>query len=737
MWGPSDGLRSILYSLQSPHLRNLLLSSAALALAGRYLGPHVMWMPRWLRKGTFGSLFSFWFVLVWLLYYYFNVVERPVVFYRRSSWNAMIMERFELPMFRPVFWAFNAHAQSILCNSLNKLDEALKPFASYRRETLPSFDGNEVVLDWAKDESNAGIPPDAPIVFILHGIYGSATDNYCRNIVELCSSRGWRSVVHDRWRIDFAETRDVEVALTTISARYPAAPIFAVGFSAGGHVLLSYLEAMGERVPLVGAVAISPALDLVKMIHHMRRHHNVSYRLAMDGCIRACVRRHLAGDRLLDQESMRPFLSRMGRMGAHQIYDSMLCHLSTFSNHPHDPYEAREWRKTHPIMQAAASAAPSGVAGATLSSAAGTDAAQTDGRLQQAAHDAEEALEAVLPAAGAEYDEAPKVPRPTSPTSEAALVSEWHTEGTTALPPSSEDGFNDPHAVHMHRIASRDTLRPLPEAAYSPFGNPTAPHYMNTAGNNLHKIRVPTLIMTARDDPMMAPSFFNTLERAGLENPNVIFARTNRGGHCAWHTGVYPAGASYAEKMLVDFIAAVVAAQCHTAFIVDVVRRSLASPETEDARPPSTDFAALATSAAQALAADGGSPTPQRRRIPTNTPTPPFGRHAATLAVQSRHETLQASASSGSSDAGGGAAQHATWTPRARQLWTLLQEELGQGNHHPIAAELRPAALARICYSSSTGDMSRLEAAHGKADATALPIPSGADAAERHTVPQK
>ena len=674
MWGPGDSLRSIMYSLQSPHLRNLVLGSLALAVAGRYLGPRFMWMPRWLRKGALGSLMSFWFVVIWSLYYHFNVVERPVLFFRRTSWNAMIMERFELPLFRPVFWAFNSHAQSVLCNSLNKLDEALKPFASYRREALPSFDGNSVVLDWAQDASTAGLPPDAPIVFILHGIYGDASDNYCRNIVDQCSSRGWRALVHDRWRIDFAETRDVEVALTAISKRYPGAPIFAIGFSAGGHVLLSYLERMGEDVPLVGAVAVSPALDLVKMIHHMRRHHNVSYRLAMDGSIRACVRRHVASDGLLDKEALRPFLARMGQMGAHEIYDNMLTRLSTFSNNPNDPYEARNWRASHPIMHDAAYVEPG-------------------------------------PGTGVDIGSAPTGPgsvpsRPESPDTTPMPLDEWHTEGTTQA--ADGDGLlADAFGVRMLRIASRDTLRPLPLSAYSPFGNPTTPHYTQTAGNNLHRIRVPTLIMTAQDDPMMAPSFFPTLQRAAGENPHVVFARTKRGGHCAWHTGVYPAGASYAEQLAIDFIAAVVAAQSHTAFIVDVVRKSLSVAEEEaGGLRQAAELEAAAVATRVHSVESESSPHPSAATVPSQpVPTVP-----------------PSSSAPGSVDT-------STWSSKARGLWAQLQAEVAAGNAQGLVdgvprvasglrrrsssavlglGELRPQSLARLCAASSFSDMSGL-----------------------------
>ena len=52
----------------------------------------------------------------------------------------------------------------------------------------------------------------------------------------------WRPVVNFRWRIDFGENRDIEVAVDTLHARYPRAPIVAIAYSAGAHVLLTYLQ---------------------------------------------------------------------------------------------------------------------------------------------------------------------------------------------------------------------------------------------------------------------------------------------------------------------------------------------------------------------------------------------------------------------------------------------------------------------------------------------------------------
>ena len=60
--------------------------------------------------------------------------------------------------------------------------------SKYDRELLPAFDGNSVVLDWASEGADLG--PASPIVLVMHGIVGSAEENYCRNVVKLCLKRG-------------------------------------------------------------------------------------------------------------------------------------------------------------------------------------------------------------------------------------------------------------------------------------------------------------------------------------------------------------------------------------------------------------------------------------------------------------------------------------------------------------------------------------------------------------------
>lgn len=66
------------------------------------------------------------------------------------------------------------------------------------------------------------------------------------------------------------------------------------------------------------------------------------------------------------------------------------------------------------------------------------------------------------------------------------------------------------------------------------------------------------------------------LAETASTNRNVIVLLTNRGGHSGWHQGAYPTGPSWAEYTAVDYLAGLLAAQAQTAFMLDIVRRSLA-----------------------------------------------------------------------------------------------------------------------------------------------------------------
>jgi predicted alpha/beta-fold hydrolase len=140
------------------------------------------------------------------------------------------------------------------------------PTLSYQREELCSDDGNEIMLDWAKHEASWLLPleDDTPIVFLIHGLGGDPHDPYIQRFADLCNNIGWRTVSYHWWRFDWMEARDLEIAINHVSKKFPEAPLAALGFSAGGHKLLKYLQFSGSKSPLVCAITVSAVMDLEK-----------------------------------------------------------------------------------------------------------------------------------------------------------------------------------------------------------------------------------------------------------------------------------------------------------------------------------------------------------------------------------------------------------------------------------------------------------------------------------------
>ena len=163
-------------------------------------------------------------------------------------------------------WLAGAHAQTIYPALFGA------PKAVFRRERVDTPDGDFVDFDWQDAES---APPDTPTVVLFHGLEGSSSSHYARALMLHLRTIGWRGVVpHFRGcsgepnRLprayhsgDYAE---VGWMLSTIRARLPDAPLYAVGVSLGGSALLNWLGREQQRAlsTLVAAAAVSAPLDL-------------------------------------------------------------------------------------------------------------------------------------------------------------------------------------------------------------------------------------------------------------------------------------------------------------------------------------------------------------------------------------------------------------------------------------------------------------------------------------------
>lgn len=160
--------------------------------------------------------------------------------------------------FRPAIGLSNPHLQTLWGPLWRKLPELER-----NRERLWLADGDFIDLDWHGPHQH-----DAPLVLVLHGLTGSSHSPYVKGLQSALQGRGWASVAVN-WRGCSGEpnllprsyhsgaSEDLAEIVGHLRAQRPLAPLFAVGYSLGGNILLKYLGESGSASGLEAAVAVS------------------------------------------------------------------------------------------------------------------------------------------------------------------------------------------------------------------------------------------------------------------------------------------------------------------------------------------------------------------------------------------------------------------------------------------------------------------------------------------------
>ena len=167
------------------------------------------------------------------------------------------MQTSSLP-FEPAWWLPGPHLQTLYGSLLRK-----GPALQRERERLWLEDGDFIDLDW-HGPHNAR----TPLVLAVHGLTGSSDSHYIRGLQQAVQGLGWTSVALN-WRGCSGEpnhlargyhsgvSEDLAAVIEHLRSKRPLAPLYAVGYSLGGNVLLKYLGERGADSPLRGAVAVS------------------------------------------------------------------------------------------------------------------------------------------------------------------------------------------------------------------------------------------------------------------------------------------------------------------------------------------------------------------------------------------------------------------------------------------------------------------------------------------------
>jgi uncharacterized protein len=175
---------------------------------------------------------------------------------------------FRLRPFRPAWWLPGAHAQTVAGRYVRPPHGV-----GYRRERLDTPDGDFLDLDFAVVEGSPEPAPDAPVCLVIHGLEGGSGSTYVLESCRVLAGRGIRAVAMNMRscsgepnrtaRLYHAgETEDPSRVLDHLAARFPSAPLLALGFSLGGNQLLKLLGERGEASPVRAAAAVSVPFDL-------------------------------------------------------------------------------------------------------------------------------------------------------------------------------------------------------------------------------------------------------------------------------------------------------------------------------------------------------------------------------------------------------------------------------------------------------------------------------------------
>ncbi len=137
-----------------------------------------------------------------------------------------------------------------------------------RTEIFRLPDGDFIECVWYGEADGS-----KPIVVLLHGLEGSVESSYIVGMMKaldragfvpvLMHFRGCGSQPNDLPRAYHSgDTADARGWIEHLHTLYPDAPLYAVGFSIGGNVLLKLLGEWGSNAPLVAAAAVSVPMQL-------------------------------------------------------------------------------------------------------------------------------------------------------------------------------------------------------------------------------------------------------------------------------------------------------------------------------------------------------------------------------------------------------------------------------------------------------------------------------------------
>lgn len=181
-------------------------------------------------------------------------------------------------------WLPGGHAQTIYPLLIKPASHA------YRRERWETPDDDFIDLDWNETTGCKGTKVQSPLLVLFHGLEGSSNSHYALALMHALTAIDWGGVVvHFRGcsgesnRLSRAyhsgDSAEIHWILQRLKQDHPERPLYAVGVSLGGNVLLKWLgEQESAATGLVcAAAAVSAPVDLAACGHNLGRGFNRFY----------------------------------------------------------------------------------------------------------------------------------------------------------------------------------------------------------------------------------------------------------------------------------------------------------------------------------------------------------------------------------------------------------------------------------------------------------------------------
>ena len=200
--------------------------------------------------------------------------------------------------FEPASGLRNAHLQTLLPRFIRR-----KPLFTPVEQRIETPDGDFLDLAWTGPAAQH--PVSKPIMVLFHGLEGSFHSPYANGLLHAASQQGWLGVMmHFRGcsgeinrqarGYHSGETTDATFFINWLRQQFRNTPLFAVGVSLGGNMLVNYLAEHKGKCELKAAQVISPPLNLASCSERIQQGFSRVYQQYLLGSMKKKLSRKIA-----------------------------------------------------------------------------------------------------------------------------------------------------------------------------------------------------------------------------------------------------------------------------------------------------------------------------------------------------------------------------------------------------------------------------------------------------------